>query len=764
MRIPRPGLTALALALSLAAGACRDLPTAAPPASSPAPATTRTELHCTVAVKSGEMSCEPNRPGGVRSQIILGGQGVNVRLRTTNVQWLGGDNVLTAEVAVQNLLDQPIGTSDGVTVYGERVFFVSGPVVTDGTGEVDVLTDSVGTFTAANQKYFVYNEIVQPRGVSATQTWTFTVPPEVVRFDFLVLVETATPAEQSALHFRPEHGSPVYAAPINGVYAASPHDVFAVSAGTVLHYDGNYWRAMDATPCGCATDLYGVWGSDGRDVWTVGAFASIYHWTGTTWDAVAAPDGMTNDLYSIWGGDANDIWAVGDQGTFLHWDGAEWTNHPIEEFNETVTSVWGTNVENVWAVTGSGSVLHFNGGGWAVDTAFATTALISVWGSSDSDVYAAGIGAADGPPGGVLYHYDGESWTQVIDPELAVVPLFSGWSGGVNDVWINSGGDVLHWDGESWTRMAVGSGAPLYAITGSGSDVFAVGDYGTIVHSTGGEFTTQAISDFDVTGLWGASANDVWAVGGPFILHRTGSAEWAFEPAPDFTFLNGVWGSSASDVWAVGEAGTIVHNDGGGWSSVHVDSALSLNGVGGTSSSNVWAVGNDGALLYWNGAAWSDQSFDAISRSTVWGDPSGLAIAVGEGGSAIAWNGSAWTEMNTGTSSSLNGVWGSGPADVYAVGDDGTVIHYDGNPEGDWTLVDIGGSTESVNGVWGSGPNDVFILANNGLNLMHWDGVSWHTMAQYSSNADVWMYTIWGTGPNNLYTAGDVGTILHGQR
>src|SRR3712207_9280254 len=62
----------------------------------------------------------------------------------------------------------------------------------------------------------------------------------------------------------------------------------------------------------------------------------------------------------------------------------------------------------------------------------------------------------------------------------------------------------------------------LYGITGtSASNVFVVGDYGTIARSTGGAFTTQSLSE-EVTllGLWGSSADDVWAVGGSTLLHR----------------------------------------------------------------------------------------------------------------------------------------------------------------------------------------------------------------------------------------------------
>src|SRR5215218_9428078 len=195
MRISCLGFPALLLAL--AAGACRDLPTAAPAAQPLPQAAARAELKCSVAVTTRSMTCEASRPRGARSQIIMGGQGLNVRLRTTNLVVNTGAQLVTADISVQNLLDQPIGT-DGTSTHGVRVFFVSGPTVTDGSGgQVDVLTDSIAVFTAANQKYYAYHEIIQPRGVSSPQQWAFSLPGGTTAFEFKVLVETEIPAEQS---------------------------------------------------------------------------------------------------------------------------------------------------------------------------------------------------------------------------------------------------------------------------------------------------------------------------------------------------------------------------------------------------------------------------------------------------------------------------------------------------------------------------------------------------------------------------------------
>jgi hypothetical protein len=766
MHMRRPGALVAAL---LAFGACRDLPTVtAPPESAPVPvAAERTALRCAVAVAARSVSCAvPVAPRGIRSA-ILGGQGLNVRLVSSNVNFDGGDHVFSFDVTVQSLIDQPLGT-DGTTDTGVRVFFNSGPTTTDGEGQVTVLTDSIGTFLAANQPYYKYDGVIQPRGVSQPQLWQFSVDPGVNTFDFIVYVEAAIPSETGILHWRPERGTQVYLGEIRGVWAASGHDVFAVSGGAVLHFDGNYWRAMDAAGCGCADELYAVWGTSGNNVYGVGSTGTVVHWTGTEWDAVADPDIGTDDLYAVWGASAEDVWAVGDFGRIVHFDGGDWTTVAADPVStEPLYGVWGASDTNAWAVGDAGTILHWDGVSWTPQSLPDPITLTAVWGTSPTDVWAAGVddGCGCGGGGGVLYHYDGADWTEVEDgPDLTGLPVFAGWSSG-SDVWIASFGVLFHYDGDTWTQESVGFGAPFYGITGAGSSVFAVGSLGTIARNAGSGWQTMSLPDDDVYGIWGADASDVWAVGGSLIRRRT-AGSWSWEPTPDGLLLNAVWGSGASDVWAVGGAGGVAHFDGGSWSSVTVDGvSSSLFAVWGSSSSDVWAVGSEGTVLHWTGGSWTASAEGTGNWYGIWGSSSTDVFMVGEAGTILRWTGASWSPMNSGTGEHLRGVWGSGPGDVYAVGENGTVLHYDGNVSGDWTAVATPAYPVSpVTDVWGSGPNDVYLLADSGLDLVHWDGVSWRIVSSFSRAGDIRMYTIWGTGNHNIYTGGDLGTILHGLR
>ena len=72
----------------------------------------------------------------------------------------------------------------------------------------------------------------------------------------------------------------------------------------------------------------------------------------------------------------------------------------------------------------------------------------------------------------------------------------------------------------------------------------------------------------NLNGVWGSSGSDVFAVGDSgTILHYDGTA-WSAVASPTANNLNSVWGSSATDAFAVGDNGTILHYDGLHWSTV----------------------------------------------------------------------------------------------------------------------------------------------------------------------------------------------------
>src|SRR3712207_3365794 len=122
-------------ALLLFGAACSDrTPLTGNDLAAPEPLALR--LECTARVLERAITCGGALPqGGARGDLLVGTP--YVKLPSTTVAFSAG--TLSADVTVQNLMDQPIGTTDGVNADSSvRVFFHTGPATTGGSGNVQV--------------------------------------------------------------------------------------------------------------------------------------------------------------------------------------------------------------------------------------------------------------------------------------------------------------------------------------------------------------------------------------------------------------------------------------------------------------------------------------------------------------------------------------------------------------------------------------------------------------------------------------------------
>jgi hypothetical protein len=185
--------------VALAAAACTDARNpAAPEPEGPGgphgpggPTVNIQQLACTANLPQKSVSCAPAVPNtGASADVIVGNQGVYVQVTSSNINYDGGTGQFTFDVTLQNLIEQPIGTTDGLNPdpQGIRIFFHSGPTVTGGAGTASVIPDGFATFTAAGQPFYRYSTILDDNEVSAPKTWTLLMPPTVTTFDFLLFV------------------------------------------------------------------------------------------------------------------------------------------------------------------------------------------------------------------------------------------------------------------------------------------------------------------------------------------------------------------------------------------------------------------------------------------------------------------------------------------------------------------------------------------------------------------------------------------------
>ncbi len=191
--------------------------------------------------------------------------------------------------------------------------------------------------------------------------------------------------------------------------------------------------------------------------------------------------------------------------------------------------------------------------------------------------------------------------------------------GGVED----QGGILTH-TGDGFSLVAGVPDVPLLNwIHGfSGSDIFVVGNGGTVLHFDGAAWTLQPTPTIEALwGVWGASPDDVWAVGGrgntssvATLLHYDGDT-WESVTLPEFqrpnvTALFKIWGTAADNIYAIGRSGVILHYQGESWVEEASGTGDDLIALYGTSASEIVAVGgrSNGRVVIWNGETWRAES------------------------------------------------------------------------------------------------------------------------------------------------------------
>jgi hypothetical protein len=278
-------------------------------------------------------------------------------------------------------------------------------------------------------------------------------------------------------------------------------------------------------------------------------------------------------------------------------------------------------------------------------------ALISIAGTSSSDVWAVGADTRDGD-GPLALHYDGGNWTREItgvEEDLWWVHV-----AGERSVYMGgTGGAIVHWDGDAFERMDTPASGIVFGIWGAAEDeLWAVGGEPDIAPGFVWRYDGRAWSDMTVMlpeeaqgpsvfKVWGRSRDDVWFVGGDGLaVHWDGEA---FELADSGTTrrLFTVHGPPEGNpgfvaVGGLGDA-VIVEHDGTQWHNSTPDPApFELFGVFMASEDEGYAVGAEGTVVQRSRTAWKlldlglepgHELFNPFH--SVWVDPEGGVWTVG---------------------------------------------------------------------------------------------------------------------------------------
>ena len=206
-----------------------------------------------------------------------------------------------------------------------------------------------------------------------------------------------------------------------------------------------------------------------------------------------------------------------------------------------------------------------------------------------------------------------------------------------DDVWIvgsspkepdGTGPAILHLSGDAWERLDTSAweGAELWWAWIQEDEAIFVGNQGLILEldMASGTLTRMEGPTEDVTffGVWGATSEDVWAVGmtgggeGPRALWRRVDGVWSawvdddLGEGPDGLVYFKVHGTASDDVWMVGTAGTTAHFDGSRLVEVATPSETAPLLTVDASPAYPVAVGGagNGLLLEFDGSQWLDKS------------------------------------------------------------------------------------------------------------------------------------------------------------
>lgn len=265
---------------------------------------------------------------------------------------------------------------------------------------------------------------------------------------------------------------------------------------------------------------------------------------------------------------------------------------------------------------------------------------------------------------------------------------------------------------------------------------------------------TPAGTGLTLHDVWAADANNVFAVGdGGTILRRSGG-EWLAMPSGTTQSLRDVHGTSAADVWAVGMAGTVLHYNGTAWSKVTAGTATTnFDCVYAASATKIFMCGGSSIYRSTNGSTFTATSMTG-SLFAISGVSANEVYVTGENSYVRKWNGTTWSTVNPGAGTpTYFSILAVGAGDVWVSDYMPTkeTMHLVSNK---WaakgTSSAIFQAMDKGNGsdVWGAGASKVG----------RFNGTSWTMTTPFGTGASLWGVSAAG---GHVFAVGANGLVGH---
>lgn len=400
------------------------------------------------------------------------------------------------------------------------------------------------------------------------------------------------------------------------ITGANGSEAWAIGGNKLWHFDGGGWSAVNLPTTPAVDALTAVGAIDGRII--VGAALGkkpylLLYTEGTN----GGTDGGTSDPGSWTSVELRsqqiirDIFADGTAGFAVGALGAIWV-YDAGTFTELSSGFYGDVVDvyaaadvvvavanecqNATCTQQVGRVYkRAQAGGWqelGLQTSFGGP-LFAVAAKSATDVYAAGEG--------IVYRYNGTSWTPQF---LSGVPILDLAICG-NDVWaVGGGGTVFKGTGQLQSQSALGF-KDLHAVhCTSSSEIWIAGDGALFRNRT--LIKDPRVNHPPYRAVWTPAAGEAYGFGETRYGTYWDTANMRVYDAPGGIlpeFITGLWGSSVDNLYAVGltvtplKFGYGVRFNGAHWSVVDIGAERQPNAVHGSSNTDIYIGTNGGGIL-----------------------------------------------------------------------------------------------------------------------------------------------------------------------
>jgi len=407
----------------------------------------------------------------------------------------------------------------------------------------------------------------------------------------------------------------------NGVTVGTVHDIWgfstlsvwaATDTGIITVNENKEWKV---TFDGSGSDvklksIVGVPGGQGTstNVYAVGDAGKVIKGDGAKWakeTKVEETVGKNVHFRSTWtspDSPNNGVWAMGLDGTVVYEKSGKWV---FPTLSQTVRGIFGVpnKPDQRWVVGQNCLLLRSKGNEWTPDIikdgpckgGKGGETLHAVWGTqSGTKVLAVG-------DNGVILSWNEDDWNAETGPNNNTNRDIWGLSEDVHFL-VQDGATYL-FNGTIWQHTGGGGGSAGFGT--SVKDFHVVnGKNGTVQSFDGSEWSTTTVGTHALRDIWGASSNDIWAVGDSGSVYHYNGNKWTNKSLPEDQFakhfqtnLNGVWLGGLSPVYVAGQNGWVYTYDSGSWNAEQTVPGTDHFVVYGVNSADV-LLGGKGAIFH----------------------------------------------------------------------------------------------------------------------------------------------------------------------